>query len=410
MNAAQPTTLARSILEATSVDVARCYQCGKCTAGCPMARFMDLMPHQVMRLVQIGNAAAEEKLLACAALWSCAGCLTCTQRCPKELDPAAVMDVLREMFLRAGQGLSGAEEGAGVPPAFLKTVESGGRMSEFSLVRRYKMASRDFMSDVALGAGDVGPGKVEIRRAQDAGRKEVRQDLRGVPQGRRPMKSIGYYPGCALAGSGIELDLSIRALSRLAGVELREIDDWNCCGASAAHSISLDLAVALPYRILALAEAQGLTEVLGPCASCFSRLKGTSSAWPEPRTAREDAGAHRAARAIAPSRCVNVLEFVNRLLEDGLAGETDRAAKAAQGRRLLWLPAQPGRGHRRGRRRREPHRDGSRHPRRRMRGRSLELRHGMLRRRLQHVEDRGGGGAFRGDPGRRRGGRRADAS
>ena len=60
------------------------------------------------------------------------------------------------------------------------------------------------------------------------------------------MKSIGYYPGCALACSGIELDLSIRALSRLAGVELREVEDWNCCGASSAHSTGHDLAVALP--------------------------------------------------------------------------------------------------------------------------------------------------------------------
>jgi heterodisulfide reductase subunit B len=90
------------------------------------------------------------------------------------------------------------------------------------------------------------------------------------------MKSMGYYPGCSLSGGGIELDLSIRAISRVAGVELVEIDDWNCCGATAAHNLNHELALSLPYRTLALAEQQGLKEVLAPCAACFSRLKGTN--------------------------------------------------------------------------------------------------------------------------------------
>jgi len=50
------------------------------------------------------------------------------------------------------------------------------------------------------------------------------------------MSVVGYYPGCSLEGGGIELDLSVKALASAAGVELREIEDWNCCGASAAHS------------------------------------------------------------------------------------------------------------------------------------------------------------------------------
>ncbi|MFO8012307.1 MAG: 4Fe-4S dicluster domain-containing protein, partial [Phycisphaerae bacterium] len=90
-------TLADEVLERTGVDVRECYQCGKCTAGCPMAPFMDLTPSQVMRLVQIGDEEAVDTLLSSTALWSCVGCLTCTQRCPKDLDPAAVMDALREI-------------------------------------------------------------------------------------------------------------------------------------------------------------------------------------------------------------------------------------------------------------------------------------------------------------------------
>jgi len=133
------------------------------------------------------------------------------------------------------------------------------------------------------------------------------------------MKGIGYYPGCSLSGGGIELDMSIRAISKAAGVELHEIEDWNCCGATAAHSLNHDLAVALPYRSLALAEAQGLTEVLAPCAACFSRLKGTNV-----RLARRAELREKMQRIVEKPyngtvKILSVIEYVNRLLADGLA-------------------------------------------------------------------------------------------
>jgi heterodisulfide reductase subunit B len=132
------------------------------------------------------------------------------------------------------------------------------------------------------------------------------------------MAPLGYYPGCSDHGSGCELGMSVHALARLAGVELREIEDWNCCGATAAHNLSHDLAVALPYRVLALAEAQGLKEVLTPCAACYSRLKGTVirlSRSPElAAKMREIAGLEYR----GPLTIVNVVEFVNRLLAGGL--------------------------------------------------------------------------------------------
>jgi heterodisulfide reductase subunit B2 len=135
------------------------------------------------------------------------------------------------------------------------------------------------------------------------------------------MTSFGYFPGCSLHGSGRELDASIRALAERAGVELREIEDWNCCGATAAHSLNHDLAVALPYRDLALAEAQGLTTILAPCAACFSRLKGT--------VVRLERSAELVAKMRevtgleyrGPLKILNIIEFVNLLLADGLAGK-----------------------------------------------------------------------------------------
>lgn len=83
---------------------------------------------------------------------------------------------------------------------------------------------------------------------------------------------IGYYPGCALHGSSNDYERSVRACLELLGVRLRELDDWICCGATAAHSLNHKLAVALPARNLALAERDGLQEMLAPCPMCSMEL------------------------------------------------------------------------------------------------------------------------------------------
>lgn len=84
---------------------------------------------------------------------------------------------------------------------------------------------------------------------------------------------IGYYPGCSLESSAKEFDLSIRAVLKEMGISLQEIPDWNCCGASPAHSINEELSLALPYRNLVQAEEAGLGKILSPCPACYSSLK-----------------------------------------------------------------------------------------------------------------------------------------
>jgi len=81
-----------------------------------------------------------------------------------------------------------------------------------------------------------------------------------------------YYPGCSLLGSAVEYDRSARALLAALGVELQEVDDWVCCGATAAHATSHLLALALPAISCAAAEKQGL-DILTCCSACYSRLK-----------------------------------------------------------------------------------------------------------------------------------------
>lgn len=99
---------------------------------------------------------------------------------------------------------------------------------------------------------------------------------------------IGYYPGCALHGSSNDYEASARACLGALDVQLKEIDDWICCGATAAHSLNRKLAVALPARNLALAERQGMKELLAPCPMCsMELLKARHELAGDPALARE---------------------------------------------------------------------------------------------------------------------------
>ena len=95
---------------------------------------------------------------------------------------------------------------------------------------------------------------------------------------------LAYYPGCSLHGTEPEYDESLRAVVEALGIAIAEIPDWNCCGASSAHTTDHLLGVALPARNLALAEAAGFDRVLAPCAACYNRLAAAQLA------VAEDAG------------------------------------------------------------------------------------------------------------------------
>lgn len=83
---------------------------------------------------------------------------------------------------------------------------------------------------------------------------------------------LSYYPGCSLEGTALDYDQSVREICKTLDVELVEIDDWNCCGASSAHMTDHEVGMRLPMRNLLLAADLGL-DILVPCAACFQRLK-----------------------------------------------------------------------------------------------------------------------------------------
>jgi heterodisulfide reductase subunit C2 len=87
----------RKTEEISGQQVARCNQCGKCSAGCPASSAMDLMPNQIIRLVQLG---IEQDISNSSTIWLCASCLTCSTRCPRGIDLARLMEALRLLSLR----------------------------------------------------------------------------------------------------------------------------------------------------------------------------------------------------------------------------------------------------------------------------------------------------------------------
>ena len=93
-----------------------CYQCGKCSAGCPLASHMDLLPNQIIRLAQMGM---KDELLDSSAIWICVSCMTCNTRCPQGIKIAEIIEALRQFQLRKRRDHLKAED---IPEATLKEI------------------------------------------------------------------------------------------------------------------------------------------------------------------------------------------------------------------------------------------------------------------------------------------------
>jgi heterodisulfide reductase subunit C2 len=127
------------------LNAQQCYQCGKCTAGCPMSDRMDLMPNQVVRLVQLGQV---DKVVASETIWRCTSCQTCTSRCPRSVDCAGIMDRLRQMSF-AGSVVAPAQRRTVLfQKAFLHNIRRNGRLNELELVGEFKTSN--FLHDLEI--------------------------------------------------------------------------------------------------------------------------------------------------------------------------------------------------------------------------------------------------------------------
>ena len=122
-----------------------CYQCGKCSAGCPMAERMDLLPNQLVRLVQLGKV---ERAMRSEAVWLCVSCMTCSTRCPKSVDCAGVLDALRQLSAEGNQVAASQRRTVLFQQTFLNNLRRNGRLTELELVGEFK--TRAFLGDLSL--------------------------------------------------------------------------------------------------------------------------------------------------------------------------------------------------------------------------------------------------------------------
>jgi len=150
-------------------NVRDCFQCQKCSAGCPVAFAMDYKPSQVIQMVSLGM---KDRLLACKTIWICASCYTCSTRCPNEIDIAGVMDRLRQTALKEDAAVA-EKEVRFFHAAFLDSVRTHGRVHELSMMARYKMKTRRYFDDMKLGWKMFTRGKLRIRPSKIKRKKEV---------------------------------------------------------------------------------------------------------------------------------------------------------------------------------------------------------------------------------------------
>ena len=134
-----------------NLAVTSCFQCRKCSGGCPLTFAMDLLPHHVIRLALLGQ---EERVFDSMTIWVCSGCQTCTSRCPNGIDIAGVMDWLKGEA--AGRGQAVEAEVEAFHRLFLESVRAaGGRLPETRLLQRFTLFKMRHRPDFAELKGNL---------------------------------------------------------------------------------------------------------------------------------------------------------------------------------------------------------------------------------------------------------------
>ncbi len=144
-----------------------CFQCSKCSAGCPLAYEMDLKPAQVMHSIRLGR---RDSVLNSRAIWLCVACETCTERCPQGVDPAAAMNAARLMALRAGLE-PGVREVGVYYKGFVTNMRMNGKIHDASLVAINRLVSGRLFDELPLAwklllRGRIKPPPLPLRGAR----------------------------------------------------------------------------------------------------------------------------------------------------------------------------------------------------------------------------------------------------
>jgi len=171
----------KEVNQASGEKIQACYQCQKCSAGCPVVYAMDILPNQILRHIQYDH---RERVLSSKTVWICASCYTCSVRCPNNIDIAKIMDALRNLALRSGAKL-GEKEIPMFHSVFLDTIKSKGRIHELSLLIQLKLKTKDFFKDAGLGWKMFRRGKIKLLPSRYRGGKEIQEIFNEFEKGAR---------------------------------------------------------------------------------------------------------------------------------------------------------------------------------------------------------------------------------
>lgn len=142
----------------TGENINQCYQCKKCSAGCPVVYEMDYTPTQIIQAVRLGM---RDLVLKSKTIWLCSSCDTCTTRCPQDIDIAGVMDTARIISRR--QGITPAvRDIPSFNESFLQVVGMFGRSYELGMIALLKFRTKKFTKDLKLGFKLFKLGKLKI--------------------------------------------------------------------------------------------------------------------------------------------------------------------------------------------------------------------------------------------------------
>jgi heterodisulfide reductase subunit C len=151
----------KQIEELSGEKISTCYQCEKCSNGCPMTFAMDIAPHRAMHLLNLGKTG---DVVNSDTIWVCASCETCTTRCPNEIDIAHVMDTLRQLSMK--KGVKAAHHQAPIfHNSFLNSVKMLGRMHELSMAIDFSLRAeglRGVLRQTGFGLNMIRRGKMKI--------------------------------------------------------------------------------------------------------------------------------------------------------------------------------------------------------------------------------------------------------
>jgi heterodisulfide reductase subunit B2 len=257
--------LAERIREEIGENVYLCYQCVKCTSGCPVAEYFDWQPNQIMRAIQLGQ---EDIALHSKTPWLCSSCLTCTTRCPQGLHITAIMEFLTREVLERGYKPEIPETNR-FNRAFMREINLWGRSYEPGLMAELILQKpMTLIDDIQLYLRFFQKGKVALipHLTKMPSKKEIKEQPGAV-------NKVAYYPGCSLETTATEYNHSTLEVCKALDFPLVEPRGWVCCGSSAAHRADPEAALHLPMENLALVEQQGYKEVTMPCAACYNRHK-----------------------------------------------------------------------------------------------------------------------------------------